>query len=140
MEKKEDKTNPYMKGVKPNRLTATEVRMLEREFEEKGYTTLAYIRTGHKDQLDRIERMLKHLVIKNQIDFLAIVLRDCPDLEGKEWHYSDIRPMPSEAFETQQKDKVRIRKKCLKEIERLKKLLPDISDIIEEKRPKKVVE
>ena len=88
------------------RLTATETRMLERELEEKGYAPGAYSRIGYKSQLDRIERMLKFLCIRERIkDFKEI---------------DDASAMP-------------LHGKALERLKRLIEKSPDISDIIEAK-------
>lgn len=82
-------------------------KAVEQELRDKGYSQIMPSRAGHGKQLDRIERMLKWLIVRKKLDYLS------HDLEHNEY-------------------KEEFRKPILDDMFKLGKQLPDISDIIKE--------
>jgi len=88
-------------------------KIVEQELRDKGYSQPMPSRQGYGKQLDRIERMLKWLIVRKKLDYLS------HDLEHNEY-------------------KKEFRKPILDDMFKLGEQLPDISDIIEENDGSKI--
>ena len=100
--------NEFLGRIKNKRLTATEVMIKERDLKnwsEKAMLDLFKGGLVFSQQLERIERMLKWVIVRKKLDYLS------HDLEHNEY-------------------KKEFRKPILDDMFKLGEQLPDISDII----------
>jgi len=104
--------NEFLRGIKSKRLTATEVMIKDRDLKKMSEEAMLDLFKGgleFSQKLDRIERMLKYLVIQKQLEINHQDRLTAGEMQNKEW------------FEA-----------CVEGRKKIRKQVPDISDIIKE--------